>query len=85
MIVNGYWSQWSTWESCSVTCGGGNQSRDRTCTEPAPQYGGDYCNGNSTSVKSCSEMPCPSTFFNILIYIHISMKRINVYTININL
>jgi hypothetical protein len=36
-------------------------------------------------VKSCSEMPCPSTFFNILIYIHISMKRINVYTININL
>merc|ERR1712112_227291 len=33
--------QWSKWGECSKTCGGGRKKR--TCTNPAPAYGGADC------------------------------------------
>lgn len=57
--IDGNWAKWSKWGSCSFTCGGGLQYRNRTCNDPEPQYGGQYCNGNLTDVSKCNTYPCP--------------------------
>ena len=57
-IVNGEWSQWFPWQPCSVTCDTGNRSRIRTCTEPAPKWGGQNCIGINMSINACSERKC---------------------------
>lgn len=36
---------WSAWEDCSVTCGGGKQTRTRDVAVPATN-GGKACVGN---------------------------------------
>ncbi|XP_063400308.1 A disintegrin and metalloproteinase with thrombospondin motifs adt-1-like isoform X2 [Mytilus trossulus] len=64
--IDGGWSSfgsWSPWSSCNVTCGGGTNSRskNRTCTNPEPKYGGQSCNGSTdeTSAVLCNPMACP--------------------------
>ena len=48
------WSSWGTWVKCSVTCGGGIKSRNRTC------LGGRRCPGDvSLSYKGCNNNTCP--------------------------
>jgi len=56
--VSGGWTSYSYWSECSATCGGGTQTRTRTCTEPAPLYGGE-CDGDATATQSCNQEPCP--------------------------
>lgn len=34
--------------------------RDRNCSNPEPQYGGELCFGNETNLEACNEEPCPS-------------------------
>ncbi len=50
--VNDGWSDWST---CSLTCGGGTQTR--TCTNPAPANGGAACVGAAS--QACNIQVCP--------------------------
>ncbi|KAJ8316017.1 hypothetical protein KUTeg_006031 [Tegillarca granosa] len=58
--VNGDWSVWSTWSSCSVSCDKGHQIRNRSCDHPAPRYNGKNCIGNSTETKDCDTLKnCP--------------------------
>ncbi|XP_052103565.1 uncharacterized protein LOC127737073 [Mytilus californianus] len=57
--VDGMWTQWSPWSACNVTCGGGLKYKQRTCTNPAPKFGGEKCAGEETMFDSCSEMSCP--------------------------
>ncbi len=57
--VNGGWADWSSWGSCSVTCGTGTRNRTRTCTNPAPQHGGNNCARDNTENKPCSCPACP--------------------------
>ncbi|EDO49204.1 predicted protein, partial [Nematostella vectensis] len=58
---DGNYSQWSEWTSCTVTCGGGEQMRSRTCTNPTPHFGGKDCSaiGASTETGSCQTQECP--------------------------
>ncbi|KAI8492359.1 hypothetical protein Bbelb_298120 [Branchiostoma belcheri] len=63
--VDGGWSQWLPWETCSQSCGGGTQRRVRTCTEPAPQYNGNFCQGDTDAdgtdeeFQPCQTQTCP--------------------------
>nr|XP_058952909.1 vascular endothelial growth factor receptor 3-like [Pocillopora verrucosa] len=56
---NGSWSSWGPWERCSLTCGGGSQSRMRYCTNPPPDAGGEPCHGPSRMNQSCNTNHCP--------------------------
>ncbi|XP_063427422.1 uncharacterized protein LOC134710933 [Mytilus trossulus] len=57
--VNGGWSDYTSWGECSKSCGGGTQSRTRTCTKPAPSNGGKSCEGGATETKACETNKCP--------------------------
>ncbi|XP_078318954.1 uncharacterized protein LOC111119491 [Crassostrea virginica] len=57
--INGGWSAFGPYSHCSVSCGGGNHTRSRTCTNPAPQHGGQDCVGSFTETQSCNNGPCP--------------------------
>ena len=61
LVVNGGWSEWSSYSSCSAECGGGTRTRTRTCTNPAPLNGGTYCPGDATETSSCNTQSCPSS------------------------
>ncbi|XP_031571626.1 SCO-spondin-like isoform X2 [Actinia tenebrosa] len=58
--VNGSWSIWTPWEACSVTCGGGSQSRNRTCSNPPPSFGGLDCTGVNKETRKCGTKYCPA-------------------------
>ncbi|XP_048669940.1 semaphorin-5A isoform X1 [Marmota marmota marmota] len=60
--VDGVWSCWSSWSKCSATCGGGHYMRTRSCTNPAPAYGGDICLGLHTEEALCNTQPCPESW-----------------------
>ncbi|XP_053387889.1 fibrinogen C domain-containing protein 1-like isoform X2 [Mercenaria mercenaria] len=57
--LDGNWSPWTSWSGCDVTCDKGTRSRVRTCTNPAPQYGGLNCSGDSIEFKLCHRQLCP--------------------------
>lgn len=54
-IVDGQWSPWSRWSTCSATCGeSGKQMRNRICDQPAPSVGGRMCNGKNFELRVCN-------------------------------
>ncbi|CAG5121861.1 unnamed protein product, partial [Candidula unifasciata] len=55
---NGMWAAWGGWSQCSLPCGLGMTFRDRTCTDPAPVYGGEPCEGQGSEVQTCFGGPC---------------------------
>ncbi|XP_045170493.2 coadhesin-like isoform X2 [Mercenaria mercenaria] len=59
--ADGGWTDWSTWTKCSATCGGGFESRKRTCSNPVPSALGRYCDGDSTEIVSCNTDACASS------------------------
>lgn len=62
ITVDGVWASWGSYGACTVTCGGGTQERQRTCTNPVPQYGGANCPGSTVSSQACNTQNCPSEY-----------------------
>ena len=58
-IVDGNWSEWSSWEECTRSCGRGNRTRTRTCNNPSVQHGGRPCEGTAVETIMCNVRPCP--------------------------
>ncbi|KZC04852.1 Hemicentin-1 [Dufourea novaeangliae] len=56
--VNGLWSSWTLWTSCSSNCGIGTQLRNRMCNNPSPSGGGVPCSGSASEVRQCFSKPC---------------------------
>lgn len=54
--VDGQWTEWSVWSSCTKTCDGGTQERQRQCQRP--HHGGRPCLGDTTEVAACGKEPC---------------------------
>ncbi|XP_041940594.1 semaphorin-5B isoform X4 [Alosa sapidissima] len=48
-----FWSSWGSWTKCSAECGGGVQSRVRTCEN------GNSCPGCALEYKACNLDACP--------------------------
>ncbi|XP_062620365.1 uncharacterized protein LOC134281944 [Saccostrea cucullata] len=87
--INGNWAAWSSWSSCSVACktsssSKGTRTRTRTCSNPAPKYGGTSCSGSSKSTSTCYPTKyCAGKYANIPITIiyrtSIQPKHLNFY------
>lgn len=45
------WSDWGAWDQCTVDCGGGQQSRIRTCEN-------GNCVGSGKMTRACNTQPC---------------------------
>lgn len=56
--VHGGWGGWNSWGNCPVTCGGGYHSRQRSCNNPSPKYGGNNCGGSSNETVACNTDNC---------------------------
>ncbi|XP_063436526.1 A disintegrin and metalloproteinase with thrombospondin motifs adt-2-like [Mytilus trossulus] len=56
--IDGDLSEWSSWDTCSATCNGGIQDRNRKCDAPLPSNGGRYCNGSTIESRSCNTENC---------------------------
>ena len=63
ILVDGGWSNWSGWGQCSMPCGGGEQERSRTCTNPSPANGGAACSGSDKETQACNTNDCPGNLY----------------------
>jgi len=57
--LDGGFTDWTEWGSCSTTCGEGIKTRSRTCTNPKPKNGGKDCEGPREESSVCQIKPCP--------------------------
>ncbi|XP_064626790.1 A disintegrin and metalloproteinase with thrombospondin motifs adt-1-like isoform X3 [Lineus longissimus] len=55
--VDGQWYPWLAWSECSKNCGGGRQTRTRSCKQP--ENGGMICIGSASEEQDCQTQPCP--------------------------
>ena len=81
LTVNGDWSLWSEWGSCSVTCDVGIQRRDRSCSDPYPDKYGDHCFGESRDDRICMTTPCASMCFSITLLITVCNVIVQIMTV----
>ncbi|XP_048069099.1 SCO-spondin [Ursus arctos] len=72
--VAGEWAVWGAWGPCSVSCGGGHRSRQRSCVDPPPKNGGAPCPGTSHEGAPCALQPCTGDTDCGLGRIHISAE-----------
>lgn len=52
------WSEWQDWNSCSKSCGAGEQLR-RRMVKVFPQFGGATCEGDFEKTQWCNTRDCP--------------------------
>ncbi|XP_063964330.1 sushi, von Willebrand factor type A, EGF and pentraxin domain-containing protein 1-like [Lytechinus pictus] len=58
-IIDGGWSDWLPWSTCSASCEGGTRNSSRECTNPPPNEYGQPCTGESAKEEICNVQDCP--------------------------
>jgi len=62
--IDGGYTEWSKWSTCSATCGGGSHWRSRACTNPVPENDGMTCLeqdlGPPKQTQECNTQECPT-------------------------
>lgn len=53
ILVDGTWSEWTSWSLCSKTCGHQEEFRTRVCENQ--RCGGSYCSGHDIEVMPCND------------------------------
>jgi hypothetical protein len=60
VCIFGEWTDWQMQGSCSLSCGGGEQVRTRTCVSVCDQTTlVDNCPGEAHGTVPCNTQPCP--------------------------
>ena len=60
-----------------MTCGGGTETRSRTCTNPPPSGGGANCAGSATESRPCNTAACPRKFETFFTCYNLDVKNCN--------
>ncbi|NWZ22066.1 ATL2 protein, partial [Asarcornis scutulata] len=59
-----WWGEWSSWSTCSRSCGGGVMSRERHCLRQRLQMpqgtNSTMCVGQAKHYQLCQQQPCPA-------------------------
>ncbi|XP_010016310.1 PREDICTED: ADAMTS-like protein 2, partial [Nestor notabilis] len=62
--VTKWWGEWSSWSTCSRSCGGGVMSRERHCLQQRLQVpqatNSTICVGQAKHYQLCQQQPCPA-------------------------
>ncbi|XP_010287040.1 PREDICTED: ADAMTS-like protein 2, partial [Phaethon lepturus] len=62
--VTKWWGEWSSWSTCSRSCGGGVMSRERHCLRQRLQMpqgtNSTMCVGQAKHYQLCQQQPCPA-------------------------
>ena len=58
--TDGSWSDWASFEGCSLSCDGGLLTRSRLCISPPAMNGGNECVGPALETVDCNTQPCPT-------------------------
>ncbi|CAF4416781.1 unnamed protein product, partial [Rotaria sp. Silwood2] len=53
VTIDGGWTSWSSWFMCQQETGEKCQCRTRSCTQPKPQFDGEFCQGNYIEISQC--------------------------------
>ena len=61
--VNGGWSFWESWSTCSLNSRICSQSRKRNCNNPTPAGTGLLCVGEGTENQPCDAESCDSKYW----------------------
>ncbi|XP_062521112.1 A disintegrin and metalloproteinase with thrombospondin motifs adt-1-like [Corticium candelabrum] len=56
--LDGGWSEWGCWSTCTASCGAGTQTQRRKCTNPASAFGGVDCVGADNTTRACNPGDC---------------------------
>lgn len=75
--MDGQWKDWMEWRECSLSCGGGIQTRSRDCE--GPFYGGANCTGSNEDSQECNTHPCPGQTRQRTYFISLSDDGIDDY------
>ncbi|XP_053362788.1 ADAMTS-like protein 2 isoform X2 [Clarias gariepinus] len=60
-----WWGEWSSWSTCSWTCGGGVRSQERHCLQQrltsTHNINSSFCVGSPKRYQLCTNQPCPNS------------------------